>query len=786
MTLSLFGLQWELISGRRIKPVRLDNAKELILGIMGNDFKQRGISVQNVMPYAHPQNGKAERYIRTLSDDSQALIADAKLPPSFWGDAILAAQYLRNRMPSKTTPDGITPFEAFHGRKPDLSHLRVFGCQAFVLIPPELRTMGGPRRFEGVFVGYMDNRVGWIVRDTNGKYRYSRDVVFNELVPGHLAPRRSISFSDSSSNVNSSPLSMPADIPADPSVSTVKPPSNDFYMVLRNRSKRIAVFSNSPPPPIASASSIDDFVFLNTLNDFLLPGSFSFTAENMPSFSFDANFTGKLRRRPRSAFRQTHDYDLSKPPSSYEEATSHPDSAICIAAMKREIESLLARGAFKPIFLPDGRKAIGLIWVFDFKYDTEGKPIPGKEKARLVAQGFSQRPEDYDGTYAPVSKLVSDRILLAYAAHHDFEIFFFDVKTAFLHAKLSKDIYVHQIPGFPLPDRTQVLRFLVALYGLRQSAHEFYHLLRNILLRMGFIVCDVDHAVFIGRWSSPPNSSISMPSDGSPLILIISCAALYLWFISCISKELEVVDLGVASMYLGMRIRRDRARRKLWLSQEPFIVDFLSNWDMLNVHPRNVPLSSLPDKFPPPNDNSLSDVKDSDVTLFFQIIVGSLQYLAMCTRPDIAYAAVALGQFNANPTRTHLLAAKGVLRYLSGTASYALEYSVEPSSFQFLSHHLSTLAPSLTVTGLLTVQIVEVFPVMLFIIMALLYHGAPTNKSPSPLLPRKPNIIPYHMQPVKHFGCVSTSHHYNSTSRDHFHSSATIKALSPSQMTLAM
>ena len=77
-----------------------------------------------------------------------------------------------------------------YGVKPDLSHLRVWGCQCFPSIPPELRTKGGPRRYEAIFVGYEDNRIGWRVCDLGGKYHFSRDVVFNENTPGQLSPTR--------------------------------------------------------------------------------------------------------------------------------------------------------------------------------------------------------------------------------------------------------------------------------------------------------------------------------------------------------------------------------------------------------------------------------------------------------------------------------------------------------------------------------------------------------------------------------------------------------------------
>src|ERR1700678_2268878 len=111
-------------------------------------------------------------------DGVQTLLADAKLPLSFWGDAALTTQYLCNRLPTSTFPLDVTPYERMHGTKPDLSHLCVWGCQCFPAIPPELRTKGSPRRYEAIFVGYEDNRIGWHVCYMAEKYHFSRDIVF--------------------------------------------------------------------------------------------------------------------------------------------------------------------------------------------------------------------------------------------------------------------------------------------------------------------------------------------------------------------------------------------------------------------------------------------------------------------------------------------------------------------------------------------------------------------------------------------------------------------------------
>lgn len=180
--------RWENMSGNRVLAIQIDNAKEFVEGKMRKELDDSGIAIQAAAPYAHQQNGKIKCYIRMISDTAQALLADLKLPASFWGLAVLAAVYLRNHIPTKTLPGHITPHEKMTKQKPDLSMLHIFGSQCFVHQPEELRGKGAARRFEAIFVGYMENQLGWLVCDLNGKLFFSRNVIFNESVPGHLSP----------------------------------------------------------------------------------------------------------------------------------------------------------------------------------------------------------------------------------------------------------------------------------------------------------------------------------------------------------------------------------------------------------------------------------------------------------------------------------------------------------------------------------------------------------------------------------------------------------------------
>ena len=90
---------------------------------------------------------------------------------------------------------------------------------------------------------------------------------------------------------------------------------------------------------------------------------------------------------------------------------------------------------------------IGTKWVFRNKQDENG--VVTRNKARLVAQGFTQVGGlDFEETYAPVARLEAIRMLLAYAAHHNFKLYQMDVKSVFLNSPIQELIYVEQPPGF--------------------------------------------------------------------------------------------------------------------------------------------------------------------------------------------------------------------------------------------------------------------------------------------------------------------------------------------------
>ena len=105
---------------------------------VGKEFKQYLMSQQidheETDVESLEQNGVAESLNRTLMDKAAAMVARAGLSKGFWAEAVNTANYLRNRSPCLSLRGHITPYEAWHGKKPDIAHLRTFGCIAYARI----------------------------------------------------------------------------------------------------------------------------------------------------------------------------------------------------------------------------------------------------------------------------------------------------------------------------------------------------------------------------------------------------------------------------------------------------------------------------------------------------------------------------------------------------------------------------------------------------------------------------------------------------------------------------
>jgi len=168
-------------TGQTIGTLRSDNGGEYVSSEFENYLKSRGIRHQLTVRHTPQQNGVAERYNRTVYDAARAMIIQAKVPKTFWAEAIATAVYVRNRVPTSSHKQSTTPYEIWYGVKPDLSHLRVFGCVAYAHIPEELRRKLDDKAATMTFVGYSTKSKAYRLYDpATHQIVRRRDVICDE------------------------------------------------------------------------------------------------------------------------------------------------------------------------------------------------------------------------------------------------------------------------------------------------------------------------------------------------------------------------------------------------------------------------------------------------------------------------------------------------------------------------------------------------------------------------------------------------------------------------------
>jgi hypothetical protein len=299
------------------------------------------------------------------------------------------------------------------------------------------------------------------------------------------------------------------------------------------------------------------------------------------------------------------------------------------------------------------QNVVGTKWVFRNKQDEHG--VVTRNKARLVAKGYSQVERlDFDETYAPVARLESIRILLAYATYHGFKLYQMDMKSAFLNGPIKEEVYVEQPPGFEDSEYpNHVYKLSKALYGLKQAPRAWYECLRDFLITNGFnvgktitkdlFICQiyVDDIIF-----GSTNKS--------------SCEE----FSRIMIQKFEMSMMGKLKYFLGFQIKQ--LQEGTFISQTKYIQDILKKFGMKNDKPIKTPMVT--------NGHLDLDTGGKSVDQkVYRSMIGSLLYLC-ASRPDIMLSLCMCARFQANSKEVHLRVVKRIMRYLVYTPKFGFWY----------------------------------------------------------------------------------------------------------------
>ncbi|KAI3784302.1 hypothetical protein L1987_43400 [Smallanthus sonchifolius] len=643
-------LSLESLCKLKVRRIRSDNGTEFKNNLMELFCLKRGIRHEFSAPYTPQQNGVAERKNRTLIETARTMLSDAKLPVTFWAEAVNTACHVLNRV-LVVKRHNKTCYELINNRLPNLDYLVPFGSPYSLLLQyKDRQSKFHAKAVEGIFLGYVANspckRVYNIGTRTVEEW-FEVDCSKHSTPPEPKGPAWGFDYDALFKSFNLPDLS-------------AEDAANVYDLLRGNNdssfSTRATVPITTPDSNAASASGThdsDNSEGVHVVGDdaqanpnTIIGNEAPADPINIESSSSGTQEMGELSTNmdpeiqepivPETRVHRNHPIDniIGDPyvePKNVKEALA---DNCWIEAMQDELSQFKKLQVWDLVDLPKGFQPIGTRWVFKCKMDD--RHVVVKKKARLVVQGFYQQEGlDYNEVYAPVARIEAIRLFLAYATYVGFKVYQLDVNSAFLYGKVHEEVYVTQPPGFEDPHNiNKVYKLDKALYGLHQAPRAWYETLSKHLLSNGFDRGQIDSTLFIRK-------------AGGDILLV----------------QVYVDDIIFGSTNEGMC--------------REFEKDILSKYKMSDSTTYGTPIpvnhGLHPDR----------DGKDVDSRLY-RGMIGSLMYLT-ASRPDIMFAVCLCSRFQSQPKESHMIAVKRIFRYLKGKPRLGLWYSKQ-QSFDFKAY----------------------------------------------------------------------------------------------------
>jgi len=651
--------------------LRTDNGGEFTSAEFITTLLSAGLKREVCPPYAHVY--MVERVILTLRQMARSYLYQESISLGFWAEAVAHSTYVLNRMPphAKATK---TRYELFHGRKPRIDNLRVFGCPCYVT-DQDPDNKWEPRAWRGVFVGLMeDSPLAWkIWNPTTRKYIATKDVIFDERV-------------HSKEGIGLSEFDIAAELKALDELFT------DEVSDTVDR-------DDNPQPSHSSGGANPSGGARKRERDEASPADSAARRTRSAVQDSPVRSTYMPRRSKRiarvnlSTDRIIRDRCLSVheriTPNTLKESQMSDDAEEWHKSRLLEIQSIIDTDSLEVVEKPKHAKVLPFKWVFKIKEAEDG--TIARFKTRLTAGGHRQEyGVNYEETFAPVVRYSTLRTLIAIAAARGLKLHQMDVDTAFLYGELPEDeepVYMRLPDDFPVPPhlagkKNLCVRIKKALYGLKQSPRLWNAKLDETLKRFGFRQSRHDPCLYVqGKGKKAVYISVFVDDlviAGPPDDRAVNA------FKDQIKRSFRMKDLGELKYVLGMEVERHPDGR-ITLTQKKYIRDVLHRFGMSNCKPSYTPLEpgiqlELKQKMEEEivelevHDSAIVEQDTDNSKDSYRAIVGSLMYLMISTRPDIAFAVGYLARYLNCYDQSHIKASMHVLRYVKATSTLGITY----------------------------------------------------------------------------------------------------------------
>ena len=253
-----------------------------------------------------------------------------------------------------------------------------------------------------------------------------------------------------------------------------------------------------------------------------------------------------------------------------------------------------------------------------------------------------------------------------------------DVTTAFLNGILEEEIFMQQPEGYvKTGDENKVCKLKKSIYGLKQSPRCWNKRIHSYLVENDFNRTLSDYALYVKREGE---EVIILGLYVDDIVILSKFESSMREVKKNLSSEFKMVDFGEISEILGVRVRRDN--ETLFLDQSKYAEEVLRRFGMDSCKEIGTPLNT--------GVKLSKSLKGEEEGVFpYREAIGSIMYLMLMTRPDLAASVQILSRFMEKPIRIHWEAIKRVLRYIQGTKEMGLNFR-EPKNLKFLDSVILT------------------------------------------------------------------------------------------------
>lgn len=651
----------------KLKCVRTDNGMEFCHKEFESFLSDHGIRIERTSVYTPEQNGIAERFNRTAMDGVRSMLQDSGLPQNFWAEALLSFVHTFNRSTHKPTQDK-TPTEIWTGRKPLVTHLKIFGSLAFIYVPKLKRNKLEPKAKVGILVGYALKTKGyriWLPEEKqiietvhvnidetkNGlseifrkKQNYQKFKLDNSI---DYFPEE---FNDELEDIDIK------------SWTRVEKP--------RTKSSRIDIFYYPPVGKPRLRSQNDVKKYCKEQNLVYDPTQFLFKPlptktiepENSDSETSEEISVEECQyvEHLNNIFQES-EVDI---PKSFSDVENLPNKGKWYDAMRDEIKIMEERNVWKLVEKPPKTKVLGNRWVYSIKRDDKGNIV--RHKARLVAQGFAQKyGTDYNEVFSPVVNFSIIKFLfILLVSLKGWNYTQLDVKSAYLYGKLTEKIYMKQPMEFADKDNEyKVCLLQKAIYGLHQSGREWSIELDSILKTLNFQNLKWCNCVY------KLNNEIILLVYVDDIVIFGKNNFVIENAIVLLKSKIDVKTLGKVKFLLGVNF--DCIDNSVYLHQETYISKLANRFvDLPRTHV-NIPLKLglVPDK------NGNFEETELMRKYPYKSLIGCLLFLSNRSRPDISFAVNTMSQYCNCYTYNHWLMVVDIFNYVLNTRRYKINLS---------------------------------------------------------------------------------------------------------------